>query len=671
MAHFVLSVVFLFSYVANAEEVLKREHVEVSWLAPQVFDPDKPTKVAVHFKVDPEWHIYWKNPGDSGAAPKFEWITGNVKVGAVEWPYPSRILVGDIVNFGFPEDATFPVEVRAEARKSVDIAVKLEWLVCQVACIPGFGELTLKRAVEREIWDPAKKEELDQALEKIPAPAEKSEWKISFSKRSQSSILFYLENTDKEIVPDAISLFPTNGDYILPQNPKIEKIGGRWQAEFQIRSGAQVPTSTGMVLVDHSANNSAWEWDEIVFASSGERSPFSEFLWLLITAVLGGVILNLMPCVFPVLSIKVASMVQSGTAKDHFREGLFYTAGVLVTFAALGGLFLILRQAGHAVGWGFQLQSPVIILFLILLFWLMALNFFGVFGFGDRIMAWAGSHSTNSSFGTGVLSVFVAAPCTGPFMGSALGASATLPALQAMLIFTGLGLGLALPILILTLSPRTLALLPKPGAWMERFKEFLAFPLLAAVIWLTWVLAQQVALAWVIGTSLLLLSFFSFWLAKSKNRIWRAGAFVIFFLALGFAIKEVRGEQTALAASSQVWESFSEEKVDEARKTGQAVFVDFTAAWCITCQWNKKTVLETDSIQKLFKDQNVKLFRADWTNYDPKITAALAKLGRNSIPVYLFYSSDGSEVQVLPQILTSSIIENLFNNSTLSAEEKQ
>ncbi len=377
-------------------------------------------------------------------------------------------------------------------------------------------------------------------------------------------------------------------------------------------------------------------------------------------------ILNLMPCVFPVLSIKMMSLVQS-EVPHRLREALLYSAGVLVTFVVLGGALLALRAAGGAIGWGFQLQSAPVVVGLILLFWLMALSFSGVFEFGHRLMSMA-SGSQGGAFVTGILAVFVATPCTGPFMGVALGAAAVLPPQQALILFVGLGAGLAAPFIVLSLCPPFLKLLPKPGEWMVTLRQFLAFPLYATVIWLLWVLGRLVGdTGWLMGALLMLAVVFSIWLWPRWGRGGRAAAGVVVVLALVGAFGTVTDPKAAPSSgdkTSSAWQPYSADVIARAQAAGQSVFVDYTAAWCITCQVNKKLVLDTEAVQALFRQHDVLLIRADWTHHNPEITDALAQLGRNSVPVYAWYPGGAVQPELLPQLLQPKMIQSLFSTQT-------
>lgn len=401
----------------------------------------------------------------------------------------------------------------------------------------------------------------------------------------------------------------------------------------------------------------------------GSQAPLPEgtaapALWLLLSfAFVGGIILNLMPCVLPVLSIKFLSLARVSEG-ERLRESVLYTLGVLVTFALLGGIFLVLRSFGISAGWGFQLQSKIVILVLISLFWLMGLNFLGLFEWGAGVMNRASTVQNSSSFATGMLSVFVAAPCTGPFMGTALGAAATLPPGQSMLIFLFLGLGLASPFLFIAVSPRAFKWLPRPGAWMQTLKQFLAFPLFGTVLWLLWVLGHQAGIeGWFVGAAVLFLISFCLWLGGVSKRRSLVFAWILGLSGFAFALQHVQkmeNPQTSLVVANAGWIPYDAQKIEEARNKNQAVFVDFTAAWCITCQMNKKVVLETAAALELFRKNDVLVVRGDWTNNDDVITEALASFERNSVPLYVFYPPGRLEAEILPQILTLKMLEDLF-----------
>lgn len=664
------------------------DHVRVRWLAPAALEAEKTTVIGFYFVVDPHWHVYWHNPGDSGAAPKFDIQADGASVDSVLWPFPTRLPIEHLTNLGYEGNVAYllPVTSVADAEQ-VSLSVNLEWLVCKVDCIPGFGQMSLSLPVRDQTqWSPEEKQLRDFFLQRVPsaisgtAEVNVALWEASLAAVGAEAVELRLVSTTGNAHGEPPEVFPMAGEFLTASEPLRTKTATGYVYRFSRVPGATLPQSLGFVLVEGERathlSNVSFERPTVVVDESSQNSGEQSLWVLLLAAFAGGVILNLMPCVFPVLSIKLFGLVQSSSNK-RISEGMAYGAGVLVTFAALGGLLLALRAGGAAMGWGFQLQSAPVVLSLIILFWLMALSFSGVFEFGHKLMSLAGSHQ-GGSFVTGVLAVFVAAPCTGPFMGAALGAAAVLPAAQALLIFLSLGAGLAAPFVLLCVCPPLLNRLPKPGAWMETLRQLLAFPLYATVIWLLWVLGKLVGDdGWLIGCSVLLLLVFSIWLNKQGRRSSidddRSGLFtwhriavavslLILMLTLIFAFMNLTpsGEKKVNSVNTSSWQGFNSELINQARADGRAVFIDYTAAWCITCQVNKKLVLDTAPVLELFKRNEVLLIRADWTQHDDEITQSLAALGRNSVPVYAWYPAGENNVVLLPQVLRESMIEELF-----------
>lgn len=669
-----LGTLFLWSGSSLGDETLEGEHVRVQWLAPEQFAANTPITIGIHFDIDPEWHLYWRNAGDSGAAPRFDFTATQASVSEPLWPYPKRLPIAHLTNLGYEGEVAYLFELTPKTGREdqLILEVELEWLVCKIDCIPGFGTLTLERPIADSgpQWEPDQKAQLARFEERIPAPSEQSPWKVQSARViSQTQLQLQLSGPADT---DELEVFPLDGAFVSAAEPRRERTEQGLKLTFAITEGMASPETLRFVA---SAKGQAWAFDEIQVEPRGAAPATNNpkkalaFWWLLASAFIGGVILNLMPCVFPVLSIKLFSLIRNqgadrASAALRLREGLLYSAGVLTTFAALGAVFLLLRAGGAAVGWGFQLQSPPVVLALVLLFWLMALSFIGAFDFGQSLVRLAGRSGANSAFGTGVLAVFVAAPCTGPFMGAALGASATLPPVSAMAIFLGLGAGLAAPFLILAVSPALSSRLPKPGAWMESLRQFLAFPLFATVVWLLWVLGRLSGEdGWLIGGIVLLAISFAIWLARSVSRLWKAMALIISLIVAGWAFVEL-ADVGASRTDEQIesdWQAYDADLIARAREEGQAVFIDFTAAWCVTCQINKKLVLDTRAAQELFDQRQVLLVRADWTRQDPAITKALSALGRNSVPVYVFYAKEGGQPEILPQILTQEVLQKLFD----------
>lgn len=666
-----------------AAETASGDHVKVRWLAPEVFSASGAETVGLYFEVDPQWHVYWRNPGDSGAAPRFDFATQQVQVGKVQWPFPARLPIAHLTNLGYEGNVAYLFTLEPEdGARQISVTVDLEWLVCKVDCIPGFGRMTLKRPVSEQVrWNETDRQLRDRFLAQVPQNGERgaaSPWQpAGLMPVSDNRIRLTLTPADVSAEPPRV--FPLNGELISAREPELQTADNSLHYLFRRMPGVALPESTGFVVSD---GRQAWQFNAVPF-NVEFSAPFnaskatditqkeSRPLWLLLLAAFaGGIILNLMPCVFPVLSIKLMGLIQT-PAQQRLKESLGYTAGVLVTFTALGALLLALRATGAAIGWGFQLQSSPVVLTLIALFWLMALSFSGVFEFGHRLVSLAGNQR-GGSFVTGMLAVFVATPCTGPFMGVALGAAAVLPALSAMLIFLGLGAGLAAPFVLLSLSPALLRRLPKPGQWMETLRQFLAFPLYATVIWLLWVLGRLTGDGgWIVGSLLLLMLTFALWLGKTLKRHGNVVAAIVMALSLAGAFHTLWQEKadTAAATGKGPWQPYDPVAIQQARDQQRPVFIDYTAAWCITCQVNKSLVLDTQPVLDVFERHNVLLIRADWTHHDPDITAALEQLGRNSVPVYAWYAAGASQAELLPQVLQARMIRALFNKDTHQATE--
>ncbi len=660
--------------LTRAQESAEGPHVKVRWLAPTTLATSG-SAMGFHFALEPGWHVYWKNPGDSGAAPKFVFSPESARVGPMQWPAPQRLPVAHLTNFGYSDEVVYWFRVQPNHAGKVKLEANLEWLVCKEECIPGFAKLSLSRIADSEggeRWQSKDKALLAKFQQRTPDANVPNPWKVV-----KAEILAgHLKITLQHSVPLADSLeyevFPANAEWLQTGPVTYTRSeSSLLTAKIPIQSTALAANMKSHLLVTSAVG--VHELSDVQVSSStsltAAATATTESLWLLLlSALLGGILLNLMPCVFPVLSIKILSLLKSGSAPTQARlqDSSAYAAGVLFTFVGLGLIFLLLREAGASIGWGFQLQQPGIVLALAVLFWLMGLNFLGAFHFGDSVANFFGRReSPSSSFATGVLAVFVAAPCTGPFMGAALGAATTLSAPAALSIFASLGFGLALPYVALSLWPGLLRFLPKPGAWMETLKQFLAFPLFATVLWLLWVLTQQTDANFGLQASgILLVLSFCVWLANRSRRPGKIAASFVAVAVLLFTFTNLpKTESKAPLANDKGWAPYSATDISKARLNNQAVFVDFTAAWCITCQVNKQVVLNTTATQKIFQSQNVKLIRADWTQQDPEITKALAEFSRNSVPLYVFYPRGGGEPLILPQILSQSMIENLFSKT--------
>ncbi|WP_444904027.1 protein-disulfide reductase DsbD family protein [Microbulbifer sp. CnH-101-E] len=660
---------FFYGSFLYAEEETSGDHVRIRWLAPSSFEEVRTEKIGIYFEVDPEWHVYWRNPGDSGAAPRFNIQASGASIGNIEWPFPTRLKVEHLTNLGYESSVAYLFDLKPKSgAEQVALKADLEWLVCKIECIPGRGTITLTRPVGKQPkWTGDDLIIRDYFAERVPTSNESSPWMIkSLVPQGKDRIRLLIEAREKGQVPQ---VFPLDGKVISPAKPRVRRDGWSLIYLFQRQPEATTPAVTSFVISD---GKQAWKFDDVSFGSPLPSEKWRPIWLIILTAFIGGVILNLMPCVFPVLSIKLLGLIGEGySGGSRPLEGLIYAAGVVSTFTILGLLLLLLRAGGASIGWGFQLQSPEVVLSLIVLFWVMAMSFHGVFEFGQHLVKVAGL-SKGGTFGTGALAVFVAAPCTGPFMGVALGSATILPPLEAMLIFISMGIGLAAPFLILCVSPSLLRRLPSPGPWMEKLRQFLAFPLYATVIWLLWILGRMEGeMGWLMGTSMVLIATIILWMIHNSTGLVRGISWGLLFISLPLAFKVMERADQKMIQTLVSWQKYDPELLKQAQQEKRSVFVDYTAAWCVTCQVNKKRVLDKEETLKLFQDNNVLLLRADWTREDPEITESLAALGRNSIPVYAWYPAGAKRPKLLPQVLQEFMIVDLFEDSNNNEEDEE
>lgn len=643
-----------------ASDTLKTEQLKLSLIrGPNL--KDGAFEIGVRFDIKDHWHVYWKNPGDSGSAPKFNFQVEGAEIGSPLWPLPERIAYGELTNYGYSGSVIIPFRVAPKPGiESVHVSLDIEWLVCEVKCIPGFGKLAASFPINDA------RNEFPQDLKKPRPIVERDPQLFLVDKNAQGiTLALEAEKYDLKKVTE-IDLFPESGTLFVTERPKWEWDGKRWLGRVNWAANAERETrATNFLLMLRDPSGTR----AIEKSVALNAIPWDQLYQALLLAFLGGVLLNFMPCVFPVLSLKVLSFLREENLgkKTLVRSGWLYCLGVVVSFLVLAGVLLILRAGGEQLGWGFQLQSPRFVLAMALLFFLISLNFLGVFDVGDNVMNLVGRIQSapvfSSSFGMGVLATFVATPCTAPFMGSAVGLSLLLPPAGALLIFASLGFGMAMPFVLLCYFPSWVKKLPRPGRWMEHFKQFLAFPMLATVIWLGWVLLRQSGdLGFLLFSGCLLGVSFSLWLFwLTADRIALRGiSLFILFLSVGGALWFIQPTGEKQLQKAEGWAAYDREKIESALAKGDSVFIDFTAAWCLTCQWNKRSVLHTDSVLKLFKENRTQLVQADWTHRDPTITQALALYGRNSVPVYVFLKPGESPV-LLPELLTTASIEMLFS----------
>ena len=681
---------FSLSSKASGSAVVQTDQVKAELLAwaPQGVEPGQPVWLGLQLAHIPEWHTYWKNSGDSGLPTVLEWtLPAGVSAGDIAWPTPKKIPIGTLANYGYEGTVLLPVPLTVAPGfqgKELDIRLKAAWLVCKKECIPQEGDFALRIPVKSSTA--ASGGLFAAAFAASPRPLAASASQVDIR---ATSIGVALHGLPAGWQGKPLELFPETGGVIEPAGAwKQAWQGPVWTAQLPLST--QRSESPRVMPLVVSAGPQAFrietpvrgDWPAVAAApgvspaleaalqanaalgaapTGGNTTP-PGLLTALLGALLGGLILNLMPCVFPVLAIKVVGFAQEKNRAARLAGGLAYTAGVVLSFIALGALLLGLRAAGEQLGWGFQLQSPAVVAALAALFTLIGLNLAGLFEFGSilpsRVASLQAGHPTANSFLTGVLATAIASPCTAPFMGASLGLALGLPAWQALAVFAAIGLGMALPYLAASAVPAVARALPLPGPWMQTFRRFMAFPMFATVAWLVWVLGQQsgidgagallvllVLMALVLWSLTLAgrarIAIATFSIALAAGGVWTVGQNVTQTL-------EVSGAGAAPAGRWQPWEPG---RVAQLTAQGQNVFVDFTAAWCVTCQYNKKTTLANSAVLADMDAKKVVLLRADWTRRDPAVTAALSQLGRSGVPVYVIYKPGRAPV-VLSEILS-------------------
>jgi thiol:disulfide interchange protein DsbD len=667
------------------------EHVTARLVAERTeITPGSQVDLALVLEIRPGWHTYWRNPGDSGEAPRLDWsLPYGVGVGPIQWPTPEVIPVGPLANYGYSGRAVHLVRLSLPrdwpVGEPVQISAEAHWLVCETHCVPESATLALTLATASD-----------------PGPIALAEAEVFATARAALP----LGSLDGAVLRDSGTAFqleiPMRGLAGTWAEGGGADLQGAWffAAEWGLiehaaaqpwrlhRGVLQVDLTPGVraaaarpegLLVVADASGGTHAFEIAATRVSGPLQASVERPLSLATAfafaLLGGLILNLMPCVFPILAMKALSLVHGlgaqgpGAWRGRAGHGLSYTAGVLVFFAGLALLLLGLRAAGAAVGWGFQLQYPPFVAVMAFLFFVIGVSLTGGVTLGAGLMGvgdGAPRGGALGAFATGALAALVAAPCTAPFMGAALGYAVTLPWPLALAIVLTLGLGLALPFLLLSLIPRLAHLLPRPGPWMGTLRQALAFPMFAASAWLIWVLSVQTGSSGVAaGLAGLVLLGVALWLNERTRGLGRvarrwgvAGALMASAIALFLASTTERlispaGVVSADAGVSSV--AYSPARLVEARAEGRPVFVNMTAAWCITCLVNERVALSSDAIARGFEVAGVVYIKGDWTNRDPLITQYLAGYGRNGVPLYVVYPPDG-EPRVLPQILTEDLV---------------
>jgi thiol:disulfide interchange protein/DsbC/DsbD-like thiol-disulfide interchange protein len=663
-------------------------HVTASLVAEtQTVTPGRPFQVALRQIIQPGWHTYWLNPGDSGLPTAIEWtLPPGFKASPIVWPTPKRIAYGPVVDYGYENEILLAVTIEVPANlapgSEIALSAHASWLVCSDTCIPEDSELAISARVAAQAEpDPywAERFALNRANLPLPNPFPTT------TTVADGKIVVDIKTGDASRLRD-VMFFPEEANVIDDGAPQELSVRPDGLTLTLLRNGAKPPPAVFkglLVFHDSAAQADAGPKAILISAPLVSGSPDTlgafAFLWAAVLAFAGGFLLNLMPCVLPVLSIKAFALVDNARASPRAArlQGVAYGAGVLLSFAVIAALLIGFRAAGAELGWGFQLQSPVFVAAMIYVLFAVGLNLSGVFSFGDRLAGVAGELGSverySGSFLTGALATFIATPCTAPFMAAALGYAITQPWYRSLVIFEAVGLGLAFPYLAIAYSPGLRRFLPRPGIWMLRLKQFLAFPIYGTAVWLAFVLAQESgALGVTAALAGLVLIAFAVWLydvMRASEHRWRPlgvgcsalaafGACALLVLTNADRASPVVG---APKAETLTWLPFSTARIDELQAGGRPVFVDFTADWCITCKLNERVALADRAVLRAFAEAGVATLRADWTRQDPAVTRMLEANGRAGVPLYLFYPRPGPagvrrRAVVLPQILTAETI---------------
>jgi len=682
---------------AFGQTVVQAENVRAELLADvAAVKAGEPFWVGLRQTIRPKWHTYWKNPGESGLPTEIKWtLPAGVTADPIVWPTPNLFNIGGVINYGYQDETVLLVRITPPADlsgSSLKLAAEANWLVCEDVCIPEDGkfELSLPIAAAATPASPVTRAIFDKARRNVPM---ESPWPARYgvAKSGDPTLIVEARGLKPDTIRD-VYFFPAEWGPVA----SLAKQSAQVTAD-----GIRIPLKKGdakttpperlagtLVLTEKTADGEIRQAFDVsakldptfVPTSSLAAAAGNEQLSLvqaLLFALLGGLILNLMPCVFPVLAMKAAALARlAGQGRREMRrDGLAYTAGVLVSFAVMAAIVVAIRASVGEVSWGFQFQSPVFSLLIAYLFFVVGLNLSGVYEIGGRFagvgQGLAARGGTVGSFFTGALAVIVATPCTAPFMAAALGFALSQPAPQTVAVLLAVGLGLALPYLLLSITPALQRLMPRPGPWMDRLRQFLAFPMYASAVWMIWVLTQQTGADGVIyALGGMILIAFAVWLLRigsgASPATWlrRGLAAVAVLLAFAAALKLEDGPATAASASGGAaagvnfdgWERFSRDRLNQAVAAGKPVFVDFTAAWCITCLVNERVALETAATRHAFEQAGVVKLKGDWTNRDAEITSLLKDLGRAGVPLYLFWAPGAERPKILPQVLTEAMI---------------
>lgn len=654
-------------------------HTKVSILLAQTsVRPGESVQGVIRLKMDEHWHTYWRYAGDVGLPTTVDWtLPPGWSAGPLLFPAPTLIDTSGLISYAYEGEVDLPFTLTPNSETPSQgpqkIKAKIAWLECKESCVPGEIELNTSFQVAPQTVDSSLAKQVQAAFAALPPKRQD----LALT-RNGAELFLHLPNDLKEPIATA-TFFPDTADQIVlaaPQVLKASKAGNPPVLVLQPSPDFNHDNTTlsGVLSITTATQTVSWDVQlkigdkstSSVAAPTPTAASLGQILLTVLFAFVGGLILNLMPCVFPVLSLKVLGIVEQSRQEGTkaWYHGLVFGLGVLTSFWLLSGMLLVARAAGAQVGWGFQLQNPGVIAGLATLFLLIGLNLFGVFEVGERLTSVSSASGPRQgfahSFWSGVLTTIAATPCTAPFMGGAVGFALSQPTYVAWVIFSALALGVAAPYITLTLFPALLTKLPKPGAWMVTFKQLLAFPMLLATVWLSWVFGSQVGndRLGLLLISLVITGFaawvYGHWGTSFQESTRRRGMVAsVMILGLAFSV----GYQASQPQQHETpWQTYSPELVDRLVAEGKPVFLDFTADWCTSCKANELLALSRPEVQQRFKDLKVNLVQGDWTKQDPIITAALEKFGRAGVPLYVLYPGHGQEPIVLPELLVPSTV---------------
>ena len=617
----------------------------------------------VKFDLEKNWHTYWKNPGDSGEPASFEWdLPEGFEISEAMWPTPELIPYPPLTTFGYTDqlELLFKLLLPEGVKENSVIAVSSKWLVCADVCIPQEGSVSFDLFKANQAYP----SQIEQLLSKIKQKIPLDNGKTITSKIEEDRLVLNLEELGLDIT-DAY-FFPFRKDVIdYSVNQKLKKNDEEVSLSLAFIENTDVSLIKGGILKTNAGSQELRLLQRNFQSEVSLRPEFISLMTAILFSLIGGLLLNLMPCVFPVISLKILNFVNHSENRSQTSlHGMFFSLGAILMFVLIGLSVLVLKSIGMDVGWGYQLQSPIVVSLLIFLFIFLAGFFLLNVNFFNTLLSigTTGLKAPNyvNSFATGFLAVIVATPCTAPFMGSALGFAILQPGFSSFLIFFALGIGFTFPYILLSIFPGLVSILPKPGQWMETFKQFMAFPMMLTALWLIWVLSSQISsfqlILVLLGISLIV---FFYWLnqlniTSATGKRFRVFVYLFIFVSIFLTLP------TQNISTQENTNGFSEAELNKKLEQGP-VFLNFTADWCITCKVNERVALKTKNTLNLFKEKEIFYMEADWTNKNKVISEKLESFGRSSIPLYVFYPERDKQPIILPEILSESVIEDYLN----------